>query len=337
MKKVFHYYTLTPEWQYQLAEQIGSKVIDNKIISVPESIGNGDFYFTEITPGISVLYMDLELKTPLKICRVKSESDLYIFHFDLSEHVNLIKINNEDYEIGSYDKLDLAIIDNQIESSFKPTVDQRTIAVRILVDKKLLQDFISKYHKKENYNPAKNKSGEEVFYHYGNIDSNSTLLLKSIKNKSVQDLSFGSLLKGVSLKLLGNFFNKFYDSESKTDLTEAENEALTKTKNYLLDNLYSRFPSVIFLAAMAGMSESKFKMAFKKSFGVSPNLFFIKKKMELGKKLLKSGNYHTLTEVIYELNYTKLSYFSSKYFELFQKRPIDDFVKNYRRDHQFKA
>lgn len=327
MKKITHHYSLTPEWQKEFSDKIGAKFIDNKIIKIPETIGKGHSYFTQIIPGISVLFIDFLVSSPLKITRLASASELYIFHFDLSEHVNLIKINNKDYEIGSYDKLDLAIIDNQIESSFKPSVNERTIAIRILVDKSLLNDFIAKHSKKEEVK-SKSKEGKRVFYHYGNIDSNSILLIRSIKNKPINDLSFEPLLKGVSLKLLGNFFNKFYDSQvAKSDITTNEQEAINKTKQYLLNNLYGAFPSVTFLASMAGMSESKYKILFKKCFNDTPNNLFIKEKMLLAQQLLQSGKFSSLTDIIYELNYTKLSYFSSKYFELFHKKPSEDFVK----------
>lgn len=328
MKKITHYYSLTPEWQREFSEKIGAELIDNKIIKIPETIGKGYSYFTQIIPGISVLFIDFLVTSPLKITRQASASELYIFHFDLSEHVNLIKINNKDYEIGSYDKLDLAIIDNQIESSFKPSVNERTIAIRILVNKSLLNDFISKHSKKEEVK-SKSKAGKRVFYHYGNIDSNSILLIRSIKNKSITDLSFEPLLKGVSLKLLGNFFNKFYDSQiTKNNITINEQEAIDKTKEYLLNNLYGSFPSVTFLASMAGMSESKYKILFKKCFNDTPNNLFIKEKMFLAQQLLQSGRFNSLTDIIYELNYTKLSYFSSKYYERFHKKPSEDFVKN---------
>lgn len=325
MKKIFHYYSLTPEWQQQFAEQIDSKVIDDKIILFPEKIGKGNSYFTQVTPWISVFFIDTTLSIPLKICRETSSNQLFIFHYDLSEHVNLIKINNEDYEIGSYDKLDLAIIDNEIASSYKPALNKRTFALRILVDKKLLADFINKYPKIEYKSKAKNKSNE-AFYHYGNIDSNSTLLLQSLKTKTIDDLSFDSFIKGVSLKLLGNFFSKLYDVENNS-LTDSENEAIKKTIDYLIANIYGPFPSILFLSAMAGMSESKYKTAFKKCLSTTPNTFFIQEKMNLARKLLKSGEYNTLTEVMYELNYSKLSYFSSKYYELFHQKPIDDFIK----------
>ncbi|WP_276381302.1 AraC family transcriptional regulator [Flavobacterium sp. H4147] len=328
MKKIFHYYSLTPEWQQQLAEQTEGELVNDKIINFPKEIGNGHSYFAQITPGISVVFIDMKLNTPIKLCRQASEHELFIFHYDLSEHANLIKINNEDYKIGYYDKLELAIIDNQIESSFKPAVNERTFALRILVDKKLLADFIKKYPKKEYKTKAKNKAKKEAFYHYGHVDSNSILLLKSLKTKSINDLSFDVFIKGIALKLLGNFFSKFYDvKETSRALTTSENEAVNKTRDYLMDNLYGPFPSVIFLAAMAGMSESKYKTAFKKCFDTTPNNFFIINKMCLGRDLLKSGNFHSLTEVTYELNYTKLSHFSTKYYELFNTRPINDLVK----------
>ncbi|WP_431242062.1 helix-turn-helix domain-containing protein [Flavobacterium sp. P21] len=326
MKKILHYYSLTPEWQIPFAKQLDTSVEDDKIIVFPEKFGHGHSYFTEVTAGISVYFVDISIHQAIKLCRQKSEHELYIFHFDLSEHINLIKIDNEDYQIGSYDKLDLAIIDNQIESSYKPTLNERTFALRILVDKKLLNDFIEKYkHKIESSGKIQKK---DAFYHYGNIDSNSILLLKSLKTKSIRDVSFAPYIKGVSLKLLGNFFNRFYDSENKKNiLTEAENDAIDKTKNFLLSNLHSPFPSVTFLATMAGMSESKYKMAFKKCNDTTPNNFFIHEKMKLAQQILQSGEYSSITEVIYELNYSKLSYFSSKYFEIIGKKPMEDFIK----------
>lgn len=328
MKKITHFYSLTPEWQLQFAEAIGTKLINNKIMIIPETIGGGHTYFTQITPGISALFFDIEFNTPVKITRVNSDNHLYIFHYDLSEHINLIKINNKDYEIGSFNKLDLAIIDNKLESTFKPVPNQRSIALRILVDKSLLNDFIQKYPDKESTKKTI-KSNDKPLYHYGNIDSNSLLLIQSIKNKSIYDLSFDSFLKGLSLKLLGNFFNKFYESKTAVnEIPDLEIEAITKTKNYLLDNLYGTFPSIAFLSALASMSDSKYKMLFKKHFNNTPNNLFIFEKMTLAKKLLQSGEFHTLTEIMHELNYNKLSYFCSKYYDIFQTKPSEDFIKN---------
>jgi len=329
MRKFTHYYSLTPEWQYHLVKQLNTELVDEKLIIVPNEIGKGFFYFSQVIEGISVVYADLTAKVPIKLTRQKSDNEIFIFHFDLSEHTNLIKINNIDYEIGSFNQLDLAILDNQIESSFKPSVNERTIALRLLIDKKLLQDFINKFEEKENYF-VKSKTNKKTFYHYGNIDSNSILLIQSIKQKKVHDLSFDSFIKGVSLKVLGNFFNKFYETRNENaTLTEIENEAIEKTKNYLLNNLYGPFPSLTFLASMAAMSASKYKSLFKIRYNNTPKNLFIEEKIKLAQKLLKSGEYTTLTAVMYELNYTKLSYFCTKYFEQLKRKPTDDFVKKH--------
>ena len=327
MRKVTHYYSLTPEWQNDFVKQLNTQLIDDKLIIVPDDIGTGYFYFSQVMDGISAVYADLTPKVALKLTRQKSDNELFIFHFDLSEHINLIKINNIDYEIGSYNKLDLVILDNQIESSFKPTVNERVIALRLLIDKKLLQDFIQKFklNKGAFDHTATNK---KVFYHYGNIDSNSILLIRSLKNKAVTDLSFDSYIKGISLKVLGNFFNKFYDLEEQSaKLTEIENEFIEKTKEYLMNNLFGPFPSLVFLAGMAGMSASKYKSSFKKRFNNTPKNLFIEEKIKLAQELLKSGKFSTLSDVMYELNYTKLSYFCSKYQEVLNRKPTDDFVK----------
>lgn len=327
MKKFTHFYSLTPEWQYQLVKEMNGELIDDKIIVIPESLGHGHSYFTQITPGISVLFMDFILNEEVKINRLKSDNELYILHFDLSEHVNLIKINDIDFKIGSYDNLGLAIIDNKIESSFKPAVNQRTLALRLLVDKVLLDDFL-KNHPSEDHSKRKITVPKNSLYYYDNIDSNSILLIRSLKDRSVFEPTFDPYLKGISLKLLGNFLNRYKNSKAvENEITELEIDAVTKTRTFLLDNLNNPFPSVTYLSEMAGMSPSKYKMLFKRRFNTSPNHFFIKEKMLLANKLLQSGDYNTLTEVIYELNYTKLSYFATKYFDFFHKKPSDDFRK----------
>ena len=327
MKNITHYYSLNPEWQKDFANGLGTKVIDNKIMIFPETIGKGHTYFTQVTPNISALFFDFELINSLKITRLNSNHHLYIFHYDISEKINLIKINNINYEMGSFEKLELAIIDNKLDSVFQPAINERIIALRILVDKTLLDDFVEKYPKKEiKKNTAQFDS--DSLYHYGNIDSNSILLIQSIKNKSIYDISFDSLVKGICLKLLGNFFNKFYNSFDNTrDITQIDLDAVIKTKEYLLNNLYGPFPSVTFIAAMAGVSESKYKILFKKCFDDTPNNFFIKEKMLLAQTLFKSGEYKTINDVIYTVSYSKTSYFTTKYFEIFGRKPKDDFIK----------
>ncbi|MEO8532872.1 MAG: AraC family transcriptional regulator [Flavobacterium sp.] len=327
MKKINHFYSLTPEWQQQLVSEIEGKLIDNKIIVIPENLGSGHTYFTQIAPGISVMFVDFILKEPVEINRLKSDDESYILHFDLSDCVNFIKIDDVHYKIGSPENPGLVIIDNQTESSFTPSVNERTVALRLLVDKKLLNELLET-NAAEEHNKQISKINEKSLYYYNNIDSNSILLMQSVKEKSVFDVSFNSYLKGISLKLLGNFLNRYENlAVKKNDITEPDLEAVIKTQDYFLKDLCNPFPSIEFLSEMAGMSTTKYKILFKKHFNDSPKNLFLRQKMILANKLLRSGDYNTLIEIVYELSYTRMNHFYSKYYDVFKRKPSEDFVK----------
>jgi len=233
MKKISYFHSLTPEWQELFVRDIKGELINNKIISIPESIGHGYYYFTPVKSYMSVIYMDFTVKIPLLMNRLKSDDDLYIFHFDLSDEANLIKINKTNYEIGSKKGSGVLIVDNQIESSFKPVVGKRTFALRLLVDKKKM-DFFLKNRPIGYISKSKIKAPQKSLYYYAEIDSKSTLALRSIMNKSIFELSFDSYLKGISLKLLANFLNKHENfEEEKSAISKFDSKQIIKTKNYI--------------------------------------------------------------------------------------------------------
>lgn len=327
MKKSTHFYSLNSEWHYQLAHEKERNVLNREIVFLPETLGQGKSYFTQITSGIFVLFLDFTLTSPIKIDSLKSENDFYIFHFDLSEKTNLIKIHNIDYKTGSPDGPGLAVLSSDAESSFRPATGERTLVLRLLIDKKMLHEFIKNYPNEGNI-IRKMALNKKPLRHYNTIDSASILLMESIKKKSYTEALFDSYLKGVSLKLLGNFLSRYSNSKNERDkISDVEKKAIIRTKEYLVKNLYGAFPSITLLSKMARMSPSRYILLFKLEYGATPNNFFTKQKMLLSNKLLKSGNYNSLTEVMYELNYNRLNYFSSKYYVLFNRKPADDFVK----------
>jgi AraC-like DNA-binding protein len=127
---------------------------------------------------------------------------------------------------------------------------------------------------------------------------------------------------------LGNFFGKADNNEiRKKEIKKSEYETISKAKDYLLNNINNPFPSIVFLANLAGMSQSKFKILFQKCYNSTPNSFFVQKKMEYAYTLLQSGNYNKLLEIVYELSYSKTGYFTSKYTEIYGHSPADDFIK----------
>lgn len=322
LKKIEYAYSLNSEWHTQFAKEIGGELIRDRFIVFPQSIGIGNTYFADIAPGIAVAFMDFILVKPLMMRMMSSENELYIFHYDLSEACNDIEINKGIYKIGNEVDYNLAILNNKKESSLKPAVGKRTLFLCILVDQNLLNDFT------RNYSDLANKEiriSENGLY---SIHSNSLLLIDSIKSMSMFDTSFPTSIRGISLKLLSNFFDEYNNSSKVQNLmTKIENEAIIETMKFLANNLRNSFPTIEFLSSMAGMSTTKYKILFKRKFNGTPNNLFIYEKMKWANQLLASGEYNSVTEILYEINYSRLSYFSSRYYSVFQRKPIQDFIK----------
>jgi len=328
MINISYFHSLTPEWQEQFVRDIKGELINNKIISIPESIGEGHYYFTPVKSYISAIYMDFTAKIPLKMHRHKSDNELYIFHFDLSDEANSIRVNKSNYKIGSNKGPGVLILDNQTDSSFQPVISKRIFALRLLVDKKKM-DFFLKNRPIGSIPKSKTITPQKFVYYYNEIDSKSILALRSIMNKSIFELSFDSYLKGISLKLLANFLNKQeHFEEAKTLINKTDSQRILNTKSYIIKNLHDPFPSILFLADMAGMSVTKYKILFKKHLATTPKKVYVKEKFLLAKKMIESGKYSLLSEVMHELNYYNLNYFKNQYTTFFRKSPTKYFPRN---------
>jgi len=323
MIELRHYYSLTPEWQYEPAKRMRAKLIDDKITIIPKKLGYGESYFTQVIPGVSVVLLDVVFTTQVMLNRLKSSHDFYILQYDLSDEVNQIIINDEDNHSQHTINSDcFAILNNHVQNYFKPIVGKRIFALRLLVDKKLL----NKYIKEENKNINIKDIGRSLLF-YKNVDSKSKILIHSLMDKSVFDTDFNPYIKGISLKLLANFVNG-YTLPTINEIHKIEKENINKAKDYLLDNLYEKFPSIVFLSKIAGMSTTKFKALFAKMYNTTPKQFFTEKKIILAKELLSSRKFSSPTDVIKSLGYAKTEYFHNKYFEYFGRKPFEDFLKD---------
>lgn len=323
MIQIQHYYTLTPEWQYGLVKDMGLTLVNEKIAIIPNKFGKGLTYFSQIIPGISVMLLDAVFTKEIIMKRLQTNHDIYILHFDLSDLVNPITIDHDQKKekISSDQNSGFSVLHSHIRSYFKPAVGKKTYAVRLLIDKKLLKKYILKKN-----NTIQDIDSSILFYDHTN--SNSKILVHSLKEKSVFDETFDTFIRGVCFKLLSNFINT-YSNPSKKTISKNEINALKKTKEYLLKNLHNQFPSIPFLSKMAGMSATKYKSLFKNYYEISPNQYFITEKIILANKLLKSGKFSSITEILHLLNYSKTSFFISKYYKHFKQHPSADLVKKH--------
>ena len=88
----------------------------------------------------------------------------------------------------------------------------------------------------------------------------------------------------------------------------------------LIKCVEEHFPSIVYMASKANMSESKFKNLFKKITCSTPNSFFIANKLSLAKELLETKQY-SISQISDRLHFSNNSYFTSKFKEHFGVSP----------------
>jgi AraC-like DNA-binding protein len=292
---------------------------DEKISTFPDTVGNGISYYIPIIDGISVVLFDAVFTHDVVFKRPKSDDDLYILHYDLSEKTNSIEvINPKRSQKATKLESGFTVFHSRIGSTFKPLKNQRTFALSLLIEKEKLLYYLGD----EEDNSLKNT--EKKILLFNDLNNSSKSLINSLKDKSVGDIDYPLYIKGISLKLLGNFIDTFENS-CNSIVADTESTAIKNTINYLSDHLYENFPGIPFLSNLAKMSATKYKVFFKQIYDDSPNHFFTKQKMILANQLLKSGTFSSVNEISKVLNYSKLHSLSNHYFKCLGRKPSNDF------------
>ena len=61
------------------------------------------------------------------------------------------------------------------------------------------------------------------------------------------------------------------------------------------------------------MSKSNFFSLFKNTFGITPNEYVIRGKIEKAKQIIQTSSQKSITQIAYELGYSDSSYFSKQF------------------------
>jgi AraC-like DNA-binding protein len=319
-EKKFTYTLDTKKWFDDLQIVCGEKIIDNKYIYHPTEIAKGHWYWAEIIPGFVILLLDISYIKDVKVIRLPSKDDLFILNYDLSDKVLKFKIaGGNSIKIGRKVNLGFTMIDGNLSSSVKCRAGSNFFGLRLIISKELMNNLT-----KSDFFSRK----KESIYFHDYIDSKSFIHIKDLKEKIVFDDSFKLYLKGIGLELLSNFVERYtINTGEHGEISPNDMKAIKITTKYLLDNLDDHFPGLDALAEMAGISLSKYKVLFKKIYYTTPNKFFMKEKLTKASLLLASGSFNKISDVVYDLNYSTLSYFTQLYLSILKRMPSEDFVK----------
>ncbi|WP_316753462.1 AraC family transcriptional regulator [Pedobacter gandavensis] len=322
-----YHYTLGPEWQQQIVSGIGATLKDNKILTMPENIADGGSIFLEVTPGLSVLLLDMTFKVPVAITRVPTDHNYYMVYFDIGDEITTHIIGNTIHKAGYHAKLGMGFMDCSMKGIIMPPVGQRSYSLRLFIEKGHMKALAATTRDLETNNLLFDESKNTLFF-YSHIDSRSKILLSQLKENDFSSPSFELKLKSTALYLLAYLVERASRFEPIINkLSPQDIERIFLTSEYLLANLQSEFPGLLKMADLAEMSVSKYKGLFKKILKDSPNQFFLNEKLLLAQQLLQSGNFNNVQEVAYELNYSSPNYFAKVYKNAFDVLPGEILIK----------
>ncbi|NET31389.1 MAG: AraC family transcriptional regulator [Cyanothece sp. SIO1E1] len=147
------------------------------------------------------------------------------------------------------------------------------------------------------------------------------LLFLFQENNEHRDLFINMTTKELVIRILQSKARRRFLSHFQ----RGEN-AMNHIARYIRQNLYSPI-SVMELSKQANMSKSKFFNLFKDSFGMTPNEFIIREKIEEAKKIILRYPKKSITAVAYDLGYSDTSYFCKQFKHLIGSSP-NTFRKN---------
>ncbi|MET3021097.1 helix-turn-helix transcriptional regulator [Flavobacterium hydatis] len=315
-----HIYSLTPEWRQKFIDELGGTIIDEKMYFAEEN-ASGSCCFLEILPDISVVIIDSVLNQPIRFTRLPSVDDFWIVYYDLSDSFSKHIVEDINHKIGYKSKLNFAIVDSKIKSSYLATVGERFYSLRLFIRKSYMKTFFDHGEFETDFKDVFDDNIKKMFF-YGHIDSRSKVALHSLKQQDIDNPNYEFLLRGVAYTLFSYLIERL-NAKMPNMATHLEKDidAIMLSQQHLLSNLLIPFPGIEFLANIANMSATKYRSLYNTIYGMSPALFFKNEKMLLAKELLESGEFKLISDVSYELGYNKTAYFSSIYRNYFGVLP----------------
>ncbi|MBE5318139.1 helix-turn-helix transcriptional regulator [Pedobacter sp. MR2016-19] len=307
-----HRFELTAEWQQEIVDGLGNKLIDDKYMIHDGRAATGFSLFLAVMPGLSVLLMDVVYHIDVAFTRMASREPLYLMYFDLNEGFSTRIVEGDRQKVRYSSDIGMGFIDSDTQSTLIPSPGERYYSLRIFASKQLINSIV----------------GEVTLFFNTHVDSASRLILNELKDRPFNTPSYELLLKGVALRVLTNTLNRVRELEtSDHKMSNTDVKGVMETVKYLTSDLLMDFPGLETLAEIAGMSISKYKIIFSKMMNNSPQRFFTKEKLSLANNLLQKGTFASIKDVALELGYGKPGHFAAVYKKNFGYLPSDVFVK----------
>ena len=310
-------------WASKFVNELNCTIVDNRQIILPEKVGIGSCFYTQISSEITTFVIDQKLNANIEISRRNLNEDTYlVLCYDLSPDTNKLIIDGNENLIGSKPNVRFTIIDSLNKATYVAKSGSEIYLLRIFIKK----CYIENYLKENNITTNFNRLIDEIDNFQGRIDSKSKVRLYDLKRKSFNDPNYELYLKGTASKLLWKFLNRIKNYNQPDWIFTEDHRAVIESEKNLISNLTEPFPGVEHLANKVNMSETKYKELFKKIFEDTPLHHFLNEKLSFAHELLLHNKVKTIAELAEYLGYSSVSHFSAIYKKKFGVSPHESHI-----------
>lgn len=192
------------------------------------------------------------------------------------------------------------------------TVENPTQCLAFVPAENLIQEAIYDFHQKTNAADAPladevNFSADLLLRDQAILQTINYLLFLFSENNEHRDLFINMTTKELVIRILQSKARRVFLSSFQ----KGENR-MTHIARYIRENIGSPI-SIKELSKEANMSKSNFFYLFKNTFGVTPNEYIIRKKIERAKKVIRTSSSKSITQIAHELGYSDSSYFAKQF------------------------
>ncbi|MEP6676723.1 MAG: helix-turn-helix transcriptional regulator [Ferruginibacter sp.] len=317
-------HTDSKEFLKAMAMLLKTEVKDDTLL-FPGNFATGFIKAFKLINGLQGTILEGTLKQDFFFQRKKDGHNFYILHFDQMQLPSglITMINDVEIEHAANVRSAVLLTSSLFNFSYFLPTGSQTKSITIYIDEewlikylgidsthRLLKDYLLLKSARLNFEP---------------LDAEYRYLLNEIFEETEHPFK-NLVLENRIPMLVELFFTRIHDKLNSLDkvvsISSDEMQRLMAAEARLVDDATRTAPSIKELSRLAVMSESKFKLLFKKVYGNSPYEYFQRNRMTKGGYLLKTKRY-TVKEVGEMLGYSNLSNFTIAFKKEFGMLPSE--------------
>lgn len=303
-------------------------VLEDNLLQLPASFGNGYYKLIELPNGLQALLSDILYNTDVTYKRTKTDDYFCVLYFndlELSEPMQFVR-NGKQHVDKSTRRSGISLVSSINDMSFTLKAKTKARSINLLLPEQWINTNLNRYnelHLLMRFNQQQNS----IVYPEP-FDAQNRMIFDEVFETDAANPMQQMIVKNRIMLLLEQFLAKVHRKmEENPDagprkIKPVDLSKLMEIESILVRDFSQPPPTIVTLAAHSNMSVSKLKSAFKKVYGTGLYEYFQKNRMLKAKAMLLTGKYN-VKEVGTQLGYTNLSNFSLAFKKEFGMLPSE--------------